>query len=83
VICYGHGGQTDFLEDGRTGNLVDLNDTGAFADRLGALARDAGLRRRIADDNLGRVEEYFIDRCAQRYEELFAEVIERSERGRA
>jgi glycosyltransferase involved in cell wall biosynthesis len=83
VICYGHGGQTDFLEDGQTGYLVELNDSAAFTRRLEALADDAGLRRRIADDNLGSVEEYFIDRCAQRYEQLFAEVIERGGRGSA
>ena len=26
VVCYDHGGQTDFLEDGATGYLVPLND---------------------------------------------------------
>ncbi len=34
VVCYDYGGQTDFLENGKTGYLVKLNDTDSFKNRL-------------------------------------------------
>ncbi|HEX6998125.1 MAG TPA: glycosyltransferase family 4 protein [Gammaproteobacteria bacterium] len=76
VVCYDRGGQVDFLEDGATGFLVPLNDRPAFVARCRELLADAALRREIAARNRARVEELFIDRCAKRYEALFAAVIE-------
>jgi glycosyltransferase involved in cell wall biosynthesis len=75
VICYNHGGQTDFLGDGQTGYLVNLNDIAMFQERSRELARDRDKSRRMGQENLRRVEELFIDRCAQRYEDIFDEVI--------
>ncbi|HEY8518643.1 MAG TPA: glycosyltransferase family 4 protein [Gammaproteobacteria bacterium] len=81
VVCYDRGGQVDFLEDGVTGRLVSLNDRAAFVARCRELLADAALRRQMGAGNRARVEQLFIDRCARRYEALFASVIER--KGRA
>ena len=71
VICYDHGGQTDFLVDGETGYLVSLNDKEKLASRIRELVIDAALRQKIADTNRQRVERYFIETMALGYEELF------------
>ena len=75
VVCYDRGGQTDFLASGRTGSVVALNDLAAFTRAIVALHDDPAARARIAAGNLRLVEEYFIDRCAQRYETVFAAAI--------
>ena len=71
VVCYDHGGQTDFLVDGETGYLVPLNQREMLAQRIRDLVVDATLRQKIADTNRKRVERYFIETMALAYEELF------------
>ena len=44
IVCFDHGGQTDFLADGVTGCLVPLNDLDRFARSIVKL-QDAGVRR--------------------------------------
>jgi glycosyltransferase involved in cell wall biosynthesis len=75
VVCYDHGGQTDFLEHRRTGCVVPLNDETSFAEHCQRLIHDQNGRRQMGKENLRRVEEFFIDRCAARYEDVFSEVI--------
>jgi len=75
IVCYDRGGQTDFLTTPATGHVVPLNDVRAFNDAVRAL-RDAPQRRaEIRRNNLRRVEDYFIGRCAQRYEDLFERTV--------
>jgi glycosyltransferase involved in cell wall biosynthesis len=75
IICYDHGGQTDFLVDDETGFVVPLNDLPLFTRSMVAL-RDAAERRlAMARHNRVLVENYFIDKCAERYESLFEEVV--------
>ncbi len=76
VVCYGHGGQTDFLANGATGHVVPLNDTAAFERGCRALIEDPAARRRMGAANLSRVEEFYIDACARRYEAVFEQAIE-------
>jgi glycosyltransferase involved in cell wall biosynthesis len=78
IVCYSHGGQTDFLEDTITGYLLPLNDLAGFLDACRRLMKDRALRLRIGQENVRRVGELFIDRCARRYEEIFQEAITRS-----
>lgn len=71
IVCYDRGGQTDFLRTPVSGYTVPLNDFRQLLEAVRAL-RDAPERRaRIARANLAAVEDYFIDRCAARYETLF------------
>jgi len=74
VICYDHGGQTDFLATGRTGHLIKLNDLDAFTRAICDLHDGREARLNIGRSNLLAVEDYFIDRCAARYETVFDEV---------
>jgi glycosyltransferase involved in cell wall biosynthesis len=81
IICYNHGGQTDFLSDGITGHLVELNDVKQFETRCEVVMRDKRIRQVMGQENLRRVEEYFIDRCAQRYEKVFEQAIRQFKSG--
>lgn len=76
VVCYDHGGQTDFLESEATGYLVPLNDTSEFYRCCHALILDPMLRKNTGARNLERVEKYYIDVCAQQYEAVFMDVVE-------
>lgn len=77
IVCYDSGGQNDFLRDGETGFLVPLNKLEAFQDRCEFLIGDSELRKGIGKNNKVRVEEFYIDRCASRYESAFIELLER------
>jgi glycosyltransferase involved in cell wall biosynthesis len=74
IICFDHGGQTDFLVDGETGCLLPLNDQDRFAQSIVHL-QHAGVRRIMSANNRRLVEDYFIDKCANRYESVFEEVV--------
>jgi len=80
VICYDRGGQTDFLRSGETGYVVPLNDLPTFTRAVIDLHDDAVSRRQCGDNNRRYLEEYLIERCAQRYETVF-ELALRSHRG--
>jgi glycosyltransferase involved in cell wall biosynthesis len=83
VVCYDCGGQTDFLSDGETGWLVSLNDLSQFTERCAALVRDRDRRGTVGRVNLARVEEYYIEACATRYETAFAQIVEKRARTRS
>ena len=75
VVCYDHGGQTDFLEDGRTGFLIKAGHLDALVSACRNLADDAGARQTMGMTNLERVKPYFIEECARRYEALFESLV--------
>ncbi len=75
IICFDHGGQTDFLSSGETGVVVHLNDVGAFTQGIVQLHDSPPLAKRMGETNLTRVEDYFIDKCAQRYEAVFEDAV--------
>jgi glycosyltransferase involved in cell wall biosynthesis len=71
VVCYDRGGQTDFLKSPTTGYVVKLNDLDAFTRAIVDLHDREALRLQIGAHNLREVEEFFINRCAERYEAVF------------
>ena len=75
IICYDHGGQTDFLSNGETGAVLRLNDLEAFARAITKLGEDVDARRRMAQHNRRLVERYLIDTCAARYETVFEDAV--------
>lgn len=75
VVCYDHGGQTDYLEDGVNGAVLPLNDFETFRSAVQELVQNADSCSAISQRNRRDVERLFIDNCADRYEELFCEVI--------
>ena len=77
VVCYDFGGQTDFLTDGETGHLVSLNDLSRFETACRNLLQDNTKRAKTGLRSAEIVEDFFIERCAEKYETLFEEVVER------
>lgn len=75
IVCYDRGGQTDFLSTPDTGYVVALNDLDAFTRAVLELKRSPERLITIRRNNLAKVEQYLIDRCAERYEEIFEEAI--------
>lgn len=75
VVCYNRGGQTDFLATPDTGDVIQLNDLRAFNDAVRALRDSPDRRRTVGRHNLEKVEDFFIERCAERYEHLFEAAI--------
>ena len=75
IICFDHGGQTDFLKSGETGFVVRLNDLASFTQAIVQLHDVAPLRERMGRTNAQRVEDYFIDSCARRYETVFEDAV--------
>ncbi len=75
IVCYDHGGQTDFLRDDKTGFVVKLNDEEAFKGRLRQLIDNGEMRSRLGDHNRQAVNDYYIDNCARMYEEVFEIVV--------
>ena len=78
IVCYDHGGQTDFLRDGENGYVVPLNSIDLFREKCRTLIEKIALRKMIGESNQRAVEEYYIDRCAATYEEIFATACKQS-----
>lgn len=76
VVCYDHGGQTDFLQHGATGGVVPLNDRAAFVRAVADLLGNAEARRRMGANNRKQGERYYIEHCVREYERLFEHVLE-------
>jgi glycosyltransferase involved in cell wall biosynthesis len=83
IISYDHGGQTDFLEDGKTGYLIPLNDQEAFKERLESLVQDSELRQTMGEYNLTLSKRFTVTQCASRYEQLFVDMISAKASSRA
>ena len=79
IICYDHGGQTDFLSDSVNGVIVSLNDLDAFVRHCRELIERGEWRKRIEQVNLEEVEQYFIEHCADQYERVFEATIDQYE----
>jgi glycosyltransferase involved in cell wall biosynthesis len=80
VLCYDHGGQTDFLKSGETGFVVKLNDLESFTRALIELHEHREQRLAMGAHNRKLVEAFFIDRCAAAYESIFESALRREPR---
>jgi len=76
VVAYDHGGQTDFLEDGRTGGVAPLGRRDSFTEAVRRLKADQCYRKACAEHNRTHVQQFYIDQCAARYERLFEQVLD-------
>lgn len=75
IVCYDHGGHTDFLQNDVTGYVVPLNALNLFTERCRTLSAEDRLRSKIAKENYQRAESYYIDVCSARYEQIFLEAV--------
>jgi glycosyltransferase involved in cell wall biosynthesis len=75
VVCYDHGGQTDFLEDRKTGGVIPLNDIDKFTDSVRLILADSSMAQSLSANVEKLMEDFFIDTCAERYEQVFEQAI--------
>ena len=71
-------GPKDIITDGKDGFLVPVNDEQILADKICDLIEDENLRRQMAADARVRAQYYHVENIAQRWMDLFNEVINQS-----
>jgi len=76
VISYNKGGQNEFLLDDLTGALVPSGNSEQLFEKIRQMVKNEQLRQHISRHNLAYVENFFIERCAQKYEEKYLSLIE-------
>ena len=76
IVCYDYGGHTDYLEDGRTGFVIPLNNLDLFTQRTQELIESKKLRNKMGNFNRVRIEDYYIDTCATKYEAIFQKSVD-------
>ena len=75
VVATYRGGPSEFIDDGRTGLLVDPFDTAALARVLGRVLSDRALRRSIAAAGRDRVDDFAWPVVADRYRAVYRSVV--------
>ena len=71
------GGIKYLVKDGVTGYLVPLNDEDAFVEKVCMLIENEELRKIMGQAALLESEQYKIEKIAQRWMELFQELLEK------
>lgn len=71
IACYDEGGQTDFLDPGKTGVLAKKGELDSLFDGIMLLIKNKEMGRAISLYNKKLVQNYYIDSCADRYRLLF------------
>jgi glycogen synthase len=74
VICTSRGGPPEFVEDGRTGLLVDPYDTAALETALERVVVDPELRDALAVAGKRQVENFAWPRIADQYRRIYDEL---------
>ena len=78
VVASQVGGIPEIVEEGRTGYLLNPEDSGAIARRVIRLLQNPELRRRMGRESRTFVETYYDNRLMlQRLEKFYRELIER------
>src|SRR5438067_13510359 len=60
IITYDHGGQADFLENGKTGFLVSFNNREAFRQRVEWLIQNPEVRKSMGGYNVALSQQFTI-----------------------
>lgn len=76
VVATAVGGVGDVIEDGRSGVLVPPRDPSALARALELLLRDPGRREELAAGGRNRLEDFTMERAAERFAALYDELLE-------
>ncbi|NIT55111.1 MAG: glycosyltransferase [Aliifodinibius sp.] len=76
VICYDRGGQVDFLQNGKTGFLIQSGDKEAFASNLLRLLNNSQLREEMSRYNRDYISSFYISNIAKKYVSYFKGVLD-------
>ena len=75
VVATAVGGLREVIEDGRSGVLVPPQDPPALARALEGLLRDPERREAIAAAGRERLEDFTVERAAERFAALYEELL--------
>ena len=78
VVMTDTGGAGSIIIDGHNGYVVSQDDLEAFASRLGRLAADTGLRRRMSAAALEQASRYSLDEMVELTLRAYAQAMEQS-----
>jgi glycosyltransferase involved in cell wall biosynthesis len=78
LVTFDHGGQVDFLEDGRNGYIVPVGEVEALSRAISRIQSDPDTAARFAENNLREAPAHDIAGCAKGYEALFERLVSRS-----
>ena len=82
VVATRVGGVEDVVVDGVTGWLVDRDDEAAFAERIGRLVEDPGMRARMGEAAMARSHAHAAGRLVDDVAALYAELLAKDGRRR-
>ena len=66
-------GNTDLLENTNGGYLCDVNDISAYAEKLNFLANDAGLRKKMGENNLHTIQKFGMEKVNDEVSKIYSE----------
>jgi len=75
IVCHNNGGQTDFLIDGRSGFLTAAGDIEGTVHCMRMMMHDKTLWKQCSSFNTEHVQNFYIQRCAEKYIDLFEQAI--------
>jgi glycosyltransferase involved in cell wall biosynthesis len=75
IICYNRGGQNDFLINGKTGFLMEFREKQKFKAKISELISKPKLKDKISTYNKRLINDYYIDKCGEKYIDLFRAAI--------
>jgi phosphatidylinositol alpha 1,6-mannosyltransferase len=75
AVCANATGSASLVLPGETGYLIDDKDNAGFADAIGRLVQDAGLRRGMGEKAVARSREYSWRRAMETLEGYYYEVL--------
>lgn len=75
VVSTRHGGIPEYVDDGRTGLLVDEGDAAALAVALTTLLTDRDRAQRMAAAGVAAAAELDVRRCSTRLDAIYAELL--------
>lgn len=77
IISTNVGGQTDFLEDGKTGFFVKPKAVRELANAIVKLQNGKTLAEKMSAYNRKRVRDFYITKVARRFEKIYVSFIKR------
>ncbi len=74
VICTNHGGQTDFLEDGKNAFLFNVGDVDGCRKRMMELFNNDNIITKMSINNRKKIKKFYAEPVAAKYLKIFNEI---------
>ena len=75
IISTNHGGQTDFLFEGKNALILNVGDVSKCAESIKRLKSDKKLYKQLSDNNKKDIKKFYAPNVAGQYEKIFEKLI--------